>query len=1207
MKAVKVGLAVLAIGFGLPVWATTYYASPAGGGDGSSSESPTTLADAVAKATAEGAGAVVQLSAETFEMTAQTTIAADITVQGAGRDKTIVTKNASSKFRLFYLNSAGAVLKDMTVQNGYIDASGGNILIGTAGGLVTNCVIRNGYACNNGNGGSGIALKGGEVVDSVITNNDFNAANVNNHSCGAVYFTGCTKAVVRRCVIAYNKARCQGNGNVATAAIGVYDSNTKGVVIDSCTIAYNKAGRSGGIMSKCSGTIVTNCLFTGNVATRYSSDANDFYDNNQKIYDCFFDEGAAKIGTRGQTGKVRFDDDTFAPTFDSGNVGKAKDGADIGAVQHRTVTDATGYATVSSTKSVTGAQLGFFANGTDASANEPTAFVWDFGDGSDAESGQSVTHAYTEIGTYQPKVKITVGGVEKTVNGPSVAIGESDIYLTRGGDIQAAVNSAYPGATVHLGAGPYTLSTATTPYAVGANTAVTLDKPVRVIADSTNPYDTVITVSKSNTRAFYLGDPGALVAGVTIKGGGITTAYAYGGAAWLDHGTVSNCVFTSCTANGNGTGGSAVVLFADGLVTHTIISNNTSTITQNDNKGGGNVSMFGGTVRNCLIAKNTASNSSGKYINVGGVQMYGGTLESCTVAGNTGTKSGGVWVRDSSASVWNCAIHDNKIATESADAQYVGTGSYFHYCASTVAISGGDHCTNGTLNVTSVVGGDWHPEVGSAVIGAGTTGRSWMAEAKDLDGNPMIADGKTDAGCYQHQASYISGFLNADGLEGVAPMKVVLTASGQCEDPITSYVWTFGDGSDPIVTTTNVVSHTYDGVGVYKPSVKIVVASVSKSADFPLADQIDVGYAHFYVTDEENPGSAFPWSGWTTAATNLEEVIPFVKKGATVTLSAGTHYTVQQVNVKKAVRIEGFSSDPAETVLTLAPKSAQHRLFNLDCGEATICGIALQGDGAEYDVNGSVVLISSSGGTVSNCIVRGGRQCGNEIRGAGVHLTAGLLTHCVISNNVGASSMGHGHSGGAISIWSNLATVDYCLITGNRTWCGNAQTGAAANNGGIIMMNSGTVRNCTIVGNCAGKDGGKPENAGYGGIATTSLSNAKIQNCLIANNTSDGDVVNQLRRIADSAAIGVMSHCATDVSVGRTAQGCVFAEDMKFVDAANGDWRVHYESVAAKHADASVIKATKDLAGAPTAYLRNKADIGCYTRADKPGMVLLVK
>ena len=182
----------------------TYYASPAGGGDGLSAESPATLSAAVGLATA--AGDVVQLADGTYEQTAQVTIDRDITVQGTNRDKTIVSKIASSKFRLFSLNSAGAVLRNLTVQNGFVEACGGNILIDTAGGLVANCVIRNGSAKNNGNGGGGIALYGGEVVDSIITNNTFDSTQQYGHSCGAVFFKGCSKAAIRRCVVARNWA-----------------------------------------------------------------------------------------------------------------------------------------------------------------------------------------------------------------------------------------------------------------------------------------------------------------------------------------------------------------------------------------------------------------------------------------------------------------------------------------------------------------------------------------------------------------------------------------------------------------------------------------------------------------------------------------------------------------------------------------------------------------------------------------------------------------------------------------------------------------------------------------------------------------------------------------------------------------------------------------------------------------------------------------
>ena len=1209
MKAVKVGLAVLAIGFGLPVWATTYYASPAGGDDGSSPERPTTLADAVAKATAEGAGAVVQLSADTFEQTAQVTIAADIIVQGAGRDKTIVTKNASSKFRLFYLNSAGAVLKDMTVQNGNIEGSGGNILIDTNGGLVSNCVIRNGAAKNNGNGGGGIALKGGEVVDSIITNNTFDSTQMYEHSCGAVYFVGSSKAAIRRCVVARNFAKCSGNAIVATAGIGVYSSG-KGVVIDSCTIAYNSGSRSGGVYSGCSGTLVTNCLFTGNISRRVGHDYADFYNKNSNltIKDCFFDADAAYTGTNGKKGYVAFEDNSFTPNFASDNVGKAADGSDIGAVQHRPVTALTGYIDASTLKYAAPVEVTLTAHATDENGNEMTACVWDFGDNSASASGASVTHDYSVAGVYTPKATVTVDGVSKVISGKPIDVGPGVVSVSSGGDLKAAVDSAYPGATVRVGPGPYTLSTTTAmPYDVNGSTSIQLCKPVKVIAESVNPYDTVITVTKDSTRAFYLNDDAALVSGFTIKGGKVNGTYHFGGAVLVDYGMVSNCVMCGCTSTSNGSGGAGVGMY-HGLVTHSIISNNTSTITDYDNNGGA-VNVYGGTMRNCLISNNTGKNNGGKYVNVGGVSMTGGTLENCTIAGNSAPGVGGVWLRSGSPTVRNCAIHDNSSTSGNITYdQLRGTGSYFVNCASTVAISGGNKCVKGNINVASVAKQDWHPQIGTASIGIGLV-QGWMTDAKDLDGNPMLSEeGKTDAGCWQFQSTYLSGFLNADSTEGVYPHAVVLTASGECEDPITSYVWTFGDGSPSETTTTGAIAHVYASAGVYKPSVKFVVESTGRSADFQLADPIDVGYPHFYVTDKENAGTAFPWGDWTTATTNLEEVIPYAKNGSVITLSAGTHYTVGQVVLKHGVTVEGFDDDPAQTVVTLKSGSAKHRLFYIDHPKAVLRGLAAQGNKSEYNVDGSVIYVYTSGGTVSNCIIRGGYQASNGIRGGGIILFSGTLTHSVVSNNVGASTHGYGHSGAAVALWGNSSLVDYCLITGNRTWCTPGGTGNEGKNGANVLMSGGTLRNCTIVGNRAGDNESKPDRAGFGGVSVYSTSEQnKIVNCLIASNTSYGAVGDStaLRRVANGNAINVMRDCATDVDTGKAS--CFFAEDMKFVDAANGDWRVHYQSVAAKNADASVIKATRDLAGAPTVYLRNKADIGCYARADKPGMVLMVR
>ena len=1189
------------------VEATTFYASPAGGGDGSSAESPTTLAEAVAKATTEGAGAVVQLSADTFEQTAQTTIAADITVQGAGRDQTIVTAKGittKNKFRLFTLNSAGAVLKDMTVENGDPGGIGGNILIETGGGLVQNCVIRGGFAKGNSNGGGGVALRAGEVCDSIITNNTADTEAEYDHSGAGVFFSladNNAKAKLSRSIVAYNKSKCAHYAAVATGGI-VVSSSSKGVsTIESCTIAYNEGSHTGGLYPGVSSTVVTNCLFTGNIASRGSATYTDFYKNLGKIVQCAFDEGAAITGTSGVSGRQAFEPGGFVPTFDAACVGAADDGQDIGAVQHRPVTGPTAYVVVSDVKIAKTVPVEFSVFATDASGAALESCEWDFGDGSAKVSGVSVSHAYAAVGVYSPKATVTVGGVTLVVEADKVDVGEKDAYVSAGGDLKTAVDAAYPHSTVHVAPGNYTLSSQQTVFDQNDKTSIVIDKPIAVVADSADPYATKISETKTSTRLFYVKHPDALLAGFTIMKGEVKTGFAHGGGLVINCGIVSNCVITGCKSTGHNTGGAALCSYG-GLVTHCIISNNTSTITQYQTNGGA-VYMTGGTVRNTLICNNEGKNNDGYEANVGGVAIFaGGTLENCTIAGNSGPGCGGVWVRKNSATIRNCAIFGNDSAAASeVDRQVRGTKSNFKYCASTVAFTGGDNCVFGTMAAASVQQQNWRPQFGSVSIGAGHV-EDWMDGAKDLDGNPMLSDeGKTDAGCWQFQKEFIVGHVSTDEIEGVVPLRVVFTALGECESPITSYEWTFGDG-ETAVTSTNAVAHVYTSVGTHRAKVRMVVAALSKSQEFLVDDPIEVGGARMFVIAGENANAAYPWDSWETAATNLAEVIPYARKGAVVTLGRGVHDCRAQIELTKGFTIAGETGDPADVAIRAVPRRG-HRVFRLDHENALVTGLAVQDGGVDASSSGANILVDSHGGIVSNCIVRSGYLCGHDIRGV-VTMIAGTLSHCILSNNDGAASSMYSHSGGVLALWGATAVAEYCLITGNRTWCGDN-----GNTSGIVLLYNGTMRNCSVVGNHAGDGSGNPTRAGYAGTCVNASvgCGGRIVNCVIADNVSEGASESAYRNVGDATSRGYMTFCATDVDIGRAAQGCVFAEDMKFVDPENGDWRVHHWSPAAGKADVTKITATKDLAGAPTVYLRNKADIGCYSRIDKPGMVLWVK
>ena len=103
------------------------------------------------------------------------TLGKPITIVGESgdRDAVIVNANGSSsnKRRAFKLDHAAATVSGITVTGGYATESGnnagGNILISANGGVVTNCVVLNGYAIGGGN----IYMNGeaAVAVDCVVT------------------------------------------------------------------------------------------------------------------------------------------------------------------------------------------------------------------------------------------------------------------------------------------------------------------------------------------------------------------------------------------------------------------------------------------------------------------------------------------------------------------------------------------------------------------------------------------------------------------------------------------------------------------------------------------------------------------------------------------------------------------------------------------------------------------------------------------------------------------------------------------------------------------------------------------------------------------------------------------------------------------------------------------------------------------------------
>ena len=172
---------------------------------------------------------------------------------------TVPSGNASQEHRVFIIANADALIANLTMQKGEAyNRNGGNFNIGTAGGMVSNCVVEAGYARDNGKA-AGAWLDGGVVTHTVFRGNRSNSDSVHWDSKRAGLLQLGGQARAENCLFTEN------NQTKPVTLINVYGSSIMRncTIVDSSLSRTNDACTTWCVLNIASGATVQNVVIAG--------------------------------------------------------------------------------------------------------------------------------------------------------------------------------------------------------------------------------------------------------------------------------------------------------------------------------------------------------------------------------------------------------------------------------------------------------------------------------------------------------------------------------------------------------------------------------------------------------------------------------------------------------------------------------------------------------------------------------------------------------------------------------------------------------------------------------------------------------------------------------------------------------------------------------------------------------------------------------
>ena len=1170
--------------------------------DGSAAKPYATIAAALAAASD---GAAIVVGPGDYAPSATISITKSVTVRGATGVPEDVRISGSDARQVMFINNAGAIVRDLTLEYGYLNqGAGAGVKIDTNGGTIDHCIVRNIRTVLGTQGAVYLGSDDAFCFNCVLTN-----------YIGSEYGGGSRPGGI----LTVNKgkaANCFISGATADTRIAFWGAGIRidGGVVANCTVTRNFSPHDAGIYL--AGGRAVNCLiwenrsdgcdttgydvaFPGGTGTAngiptgiYDASHLSVLENCVARYapnaTCI---AAGDIPATGDymtplPGSPVIDAgvedglDWIPPIDLNGNPRRVGASIDAGCCEYQGAAPAIAFTAVPH-KGLLPLEVTFTAS---VEGTPQGDYVWDFGDGSAPvmTSSATVTHTYTAGGVFSPSVTcgtLAWTSTDRVTSRPAI------VNVSTAAGLRAALDTAIAGQEIVLAPGEY-----------GMDALCNVTDAIRIRGATGNPDDVVVKNATAGHPLLRVNDPAVRIESLTLDGAGLRS----GGNGLMEihywGGTVSNCVIRNGYKGGNARGHAHVSLIGpDSLITHCVVTNNVSTSDYQTSFNSPGLSLqWNATARECLVADNQMSGSSAQSFKhaAGAVLGSGALLENCTIVNNTGDTTGGVRIDGGSA--LNCVVANNRSTASGTayDNIYPDTESKFSSCVIVADASSG--------YFANYAAGDFRPASGSPLIDAGAARAE--VPAIDLAGAARVMGSAIDIGAYEFNPNTLGVSLVASITQGFPPAEITFEAvvSGTNGTDALRFEWTV-NGVSAGTTSEGRLTRTFSDSGLVGVAVRVtnLASGVSVSDEKPSLVYLVPRVLHVV---HGNAAAAFPYDTLANAASNVYDAVDAAIAGCTVELAPGIHTNTLTLLVDKDVVVRGGGASPAETVMFVQGTArSDRRSFELNSAGAVFENLTFKPKGSSATYNYVAVRLGASGGMVTNCIVTGdGFEMMIQNNG-----DLGVVTHTVITNCTVSTYSGGGSWKALVGDYSGAGRWSNLIIARNHFNAGELFP---------VVWLRGEMDHCTVVSNNLVRSGAVDldENSGIRGRGVyfrhvrTLADTASVRGCIFAGNMTNG--VPCLL----AGGPGTFSDCLGDhpagpyTSLGADAHVAPAASVFKNPSA--GDWRLKNGSPAfnvIRRVDAGDMPAV-DLDGNPRLF-GSRYDLGCYELQQSGASYIILK